>query len=88
MPGAQYGKVQLDPNNKGRARLNVFKSTEQTGTGSSQNVAHGLGYTPSVVIIFPTGADGNAFTITEGTHTSTNVVLTATSGHKFKVVAW
>jgi len=67
-----------------------FISTEQTGTGSAQNVAHGLGVTPTVVLVSFTelpaalaaGAD-----IAEGTHTSTNVVLTVTSGLKFKVLA-
>jgi hypothetical protein len=67
-----------------------FISSETTGTGSAQNVAHGLGVTPTVVLVSFTelpadlaaGAD-----IAEGTHTATNVVLTVTSGVKFKVLA-
>jgi hypothetical protein len=67
-----------------------FISTEQTGTGSAQNVAHGLGVIPSAVLVSFTelpadlaaGAD-----IAEGTHTTTNIVLTVTSGVKFKVLA-
>ena len=67
-----------------------FISAETTGTGSAQNVAHGLGVTPTVVLVSLTelpaslaaGAD-----IAEGTHTATNVVLTVTSGVKFKVLA-
>ena len=70
----------------GSARLKVFKSTEQTGTGSSQNIAHGLGVTPGLVIAFVTDA-GSTFVLTEGTHDATNVVVTVTSGKKFKVVA-
>jgi predicted RecA/RadA family phage recombinase len=66
----------------------VFVSTEQTGTGSAQNVAHGLSATPAAVLVTPTESDGNAFDIAEGTHTSTNVVVTVTSGVKFKVLAW
>jgi len=72
------------------AALGVFVSSEQTGTGSAQNVAHGLGVTPSKVFVAPTDtapATTGAYTVTEGTHTSTNVVVTVTSGKKFKVLA-
>lgn len=65
-----------------------FVSAETTGTGSAQNVAHGLGVVPSVVLVAPTEYSGTgAFDIAEGTHTTTNVVLTVTSGLKFKVLA-
>lgn len=73
------------------AKAAVFVSTEQTGTGSSQNVAHGLGVTPSAVLIVPTDtseATTGAYTAVEGSHGSTNVVVTVTSGKKFKVLAW
>lgn len=68
----------------------LFLSAEVTGTGSAQNVAHGLGVVPSKVLVSFTelaaglaaGAD-----VAEGTHTTTNVVLTVTSGLKFKVLA-
>lgn len=69
----------------------VFKSSEQTGTGSSQNIAHGLGVTPSLVLVYPTDtspATAGVYVLTEGTHTSTNVVVTVTTGKKFKVVAF
>lgn len=72
------------------AKLSVFKSTEQTGTGSSQNVAHGLGVTPGLVIVYPTDtspATAGVYAMTEGSHDATNVVVTVTSGKKFKVVA-
>lgn len=65
-----------------------FKSTEQTGNGSPQNVAHGLGVTPSVVMIIPSNLTGGAYVVTEGTHTTTNVVVTVTSGEKYIVVAY
>ena len=65
-----------------------FKSTEQTGNGSPQNVAHGLGVTPSVVMIIPSNLTGGAYVVTEGTHTSTNVVVTVTNGEKYLVVAY
>jgi len=73
------------------AKALVFVSTEQTGNGSAQNVAHGLGATPSKVLIVPTDtapATTGAYTATEGTHTSTNVVVTVTTGKKYKVFAW
>lgn len=74
-----------------KAKSKSFFSTEQTGTGSAQNVAHGLGVAPGSVLIALTelaaglaaGAD-----VAEGAHTSTNVVVTVTSGVKFKVFAW
>lgn len=69
----------------------VFVSSEQTGTGSAQNIAHGLSRPPSLVFIAPTDtapATTGAFTVTEGAHDSTNVVVTVTSGKKFKVLAW
>jgi hypothetical protein len=70
----------------------VFVSTEQTGTGSSQNVAHGLGVAPTKVIIavteLPDAAAETGFDVAEGTHTATNVVCTVTNTVKFKVFAW
>lgn len=73
------------------SKINYFKSSEQTGTGSSQNIAHGLGVAPSLVMVYPTdltpGTDGD-YTFTEGSHTSTNVVVTVTNGKKFMVVAF
>lgn len=68
----------------------VFKSAETTGTGSAQNVAHGLSGTPSEVCVYPTetsAATAGDYDLAEGTHTSTNVVVTVTSGKKFKVIA-
>lgn len=67
-----------------------FLSTVQTGTGSAQNVAHGLGAVPAGVLVslVDNSASTNVFTVAEGTHTSTNVVLTVTANATFKVLAW
>lgn len=68
----------------------IFQSAEQTGTGSSQNVAHGLGVVPRGVIVYPTDLTPTtlgSYVVTLGSHTSTNVVLTVTSGKKFIVIA-
>lgn len=65
-----------------------FLSTEQTGNGSAQSVAHGLGTTPSVVFVVPSDITGGVFTVAYGTHTSTNAVVTVTNGEKYRVVAF
>lgn len=68
----------------------LFLSAEQTGNSNPQNVAHGLGKTPTVVAIFITGdarAGWGTITITEGTHTATNVVVTVTTNIKYRVLA-
>jgi hypothetical protein len=69
------------------AKMKVFKSEEVTGNGNSQNIAHGLNAIPSVVMVFPTEA-GDNYTVVEGSHTSTNVVVTVANGKKYKVVAF
>ena len=72
-----------------KAKAKVFVSTEQTGNASAQNVAHGLGATPTAVLIAITefGA-AVAVDVAEGTHTATNVVVTVTNAVKYKVFAW
>ena len=73
----------------GLAPGSIFKSTEQTGTGSAQNVAHGLGTTPSLVWVTVTeDPGGTGFDVTEGSHGSTNCVVTVTTGVKYKVLAF
>ena len=71
------------------ADISIFVSTVQTANASAQNVAHGLGATPSKVLVVPTkDTGGGTLTITEGTHTSTNVVVTvAPTGIEYKVWA-
>lgn len=66
------------------------QAAEQTGTGSAQNVAHGLGVIPSWILIVPTDltpATVGQYSVVEGTHTTANVVVTVTTGKKFKVLA-
>jgi hypothetical protein len=73
------------------AKMAVFKSTEQTGTGSAQNIAHGLGASPALVIVYPTDTNVSTtgdYVVTEGSHTTTNVVVTVTNGKKYRVVAF
>jgi len=70
-----------------------FESTVLTGTGSSQTIAHGLGVVPSLVLAatYDNTASGSSpftFQISEGSHTSTNLLITATSGLKYKVIAF
>jgi len=68
-----------------------FVSTEQTGTGAPQNIAHGLGVIPSDVLVVPTDlapATTGDYTVTEGAHDATDVIVTVTIDKKFKVVAW
>lgn len=64
-----------------------FTSTEQTGTSASQNIAHGLGSTPSLVWWAPSGLSGGACTFVPGAHDATNVKMTVTTGEKFYVFA-
>jgi len=73
------------------SKVKAFVSTEQTGTGSSQSIAHGLAAVPVAVLVVPTDtspATVGEFTVTEGTHTTTNIVLTVTLSKKYKVMAW
>lgn len=69
-------------------KISYFKSAETTGTGSEANIPHGLGRTPSLVIVVPTdNNDGLAFNIAEGTHDGTNVKVNASSNCNFVVYA-
>lgn len=67
----------------------VFVSGVITGNGSAQSTAHGLGVTPSMVLVSIVGQPllflgGD---VTAGTHTSTNCVVTAPSGIKYQILA-
>jgi hypothetical protein len=69
-----------------------FISSEQTGTGSTQDIPHGLGLIPFSVLIVPTdttdaGIISVGFT-TSYTVDSTNITVTATSNLKYVVQAW
>ena len=69
------------------AKLNYFLSTEQTGNASAQNIAHGMGTIPTAVIVIPSGVASGANTFVQGSHTSTNAIVTATTGAKYYVLA-
>jgi hypothetical protein len=75
-----------------KAKTAMFVSTEQTGTGAAQDVAHGLGAVPSAVLVcvteHPGTPDTGAFDVAEGAHDGTNVKVTVTLNVKFKVMAW
>ena len=73
----------------GGAGAGIFVSSETSGTGSSQTIAHGLGSAPTSVIVALTEfLSSQSVDVAEGTHTTTNVVLTVTTGVKFKVLAF
>lgn len=70
-----------------------FQSTVQTGTGSSQSIPHGLGVVPTLVLVAAyvttdAGIVAAGYSIVEGVHTSTNVLVTATTNLQYKVIAF
>ncbi len=68
------------------AKMDAFYSAVITGTGAEQNTAHGLGVVPSIVIVTPT-LTAAGVTLTQGTHTTTNCVVTCTAGDKYQILA-
>lgn len=85
-------RVRSIQGNGGSSPLSHFLSTVQTGTGSPQTIAHGLGTTPFSVVITPVdttalGIIASGFS-TSYTSDSTNVYVTATSGLQYTVSAW
>ena len=70
------------------ADVKVFVSAVLVGTGSAQTFAHGLGATPTKTLIGIINFGASvAVDVVEGTHTSTNCVVTATSGIKYQIWA-
>ena len=68
-----------------------FCSSEQTGNGSEQSIAHGLGSTPAKVFVACTdnsSSSSKVCTVSEGTHDGTSVKVTVTNAAKYKVLAW
>ena len=57
-----------------------------TGVQTCALPIYGLSAAPTRVLIATTAVSGN-YTIVEGTHTSTNVVVTVSNGIKYKVWA-
>lgn len=72
----------------GVAAGSIFQSTEQTANGSPQNIAHGLGRTPTKVwwAVSDSGATG-IYTLVPGAPDGTNVVMNGTAGVKYYVWA-
>jgi predicted Kef-type K+ transport protein len=71
--------------------MRVFKSIVLTGNGEVQNIAHGLGVMPGLVMVYPVDtspADAGVYASSEGEHTSESVVVTVTLGKKYRVVAF
>jgi len=68
-------------------RLAIFVSDERTGTGAEETIAHGLGVKPFKVLVTCTCTAAGAFKVTEGAHGKSAVLLTVTSGAKYKVIA-
>lgn len=66
--------------------LSVFKSAEITGTGSEQDIAHGLGRTPAL-IWWSISLQGDTDTVVEGTHDGTDVKLNFPATTKLFVFA-
>ena len=66
----------------------VFQSSEQTATGSPQNIAHGFGSTPKLAwaVCTNSGATGS-YTLIPATHDATNVSFNGTSGIKYRAYA-
>ena len=71
-------------------KIDFFLSGEITGNTSEQSTAHGLGRTPSVVIVFPTKGGGitELLSISEGSHDSTNIYVTAFVTTKYRIFAF
>jgi hypothetical protein len=69
--------------------MKVFVSTEQTGTGAEQDIAHGLGAVPTKVFAAAQNVGAaEAYALAYGTHDATNVKMTVTADVEFIVFAW
>jgi hypothetical protein len=87
---ATAGSVLLSPQAyDGRVAnpANWFKSAEVTGNAGAQNTAHGLGRVPSLVFVTVVDNNGGVADILEGAHTAVNVIVTATAGAVYRVIA-
>jgi hypothetical protein len=66
----------------------MTKSSEQTGTGAPQVVAHGLNVVPSLYYAIPSNLTGGAYVVSAESADNNNVTLTVTLGEKFRVIAF
>lgn len=73
-------------------KILVYVSESQTGTGMQQSIPHGLGVIPQFVLFMPIDTSGTMtpgdFTITPGVHTINDILVTATSGLVYQILAW
>jgi len=77
--------------------LDFFKSTEQTGDGTEQDIVHGLldaDFAARVPLLvwteltsIPADVAGN-LTIVQGTHDATNIKITATNDADMKYIVY
>jgi hypothetical protein len=81
------GTPQLAANAVTGAKMLKFFANGKTGTGSSQSIPHGMGVVPSFVSCPLTGSTASQ-AVTYGTHTTTNIVVTVTTGATFDVIAF
>ena len=70
------------------ADIKIAVSDIQTGNGSAQAFAHGLGVAPTKVIccVYQDANESTPTTVTEGSITANNVSHTVTNGAKYKVL--
>lgn len=72
------------------SKADAFLSAIETGTGSPQSIAHGLGVVPTAVIITPvsTTPSSQVWAVVYGTNTTTDIVVTVTADATFLAFAW
>lgn len=70
------------------APAGMFLSAPITGNGAPQATAHGLGGSPSLAFAVPVDLTGGIFAVVYGAHDGTNCTFTATTGEKYRIVAF
>jgi hypothetical protein len=68
----------------GSGNFKLVKASH-TFDGSAENIAHGMGSTPSFVFAVPFAAPNSVWTVLPGTHNGTNIVLTGTATLKAQI---
>ncbi len=70
-------------------KVDFFLSTGIDGTGSEVDTAHGLGRTPTCVVVYLTQKDdGATVELVEGTHDGTNIKVNAPTTVKYGILAF
>jgi hypothetical protein len=83
------GGQSMDIATGGRITGGTFLSTDQTATGGEQQIPHGLGVIPSIVLVIPTNTTpvtGEYLIVY--TKDDTNINVTATADLVYVVYAW